>query len=505
MRSKVIGVLAIPLLLLGGASAVAAPTVPSVVQPPAAGPNAALRHVPDPVVPGTREGFELVGHDPLFARGMNAAPAIYGDYVYVGNRTDASEGHERTGVLVVDVSDPANPEVVNEIGAPNAGNIGETTRELRVWPAQKLLMVLGFTCSSAIHECSGVRVSSTIKFYDLTDPANPSLVSTYVPSRTPHEFYLWVDPKDAERALVYSSTPTNDLDFPNLIVTDISGAREGRFEEVAHFNPNAQFPEWARENRDVALHSVALDYAGTRIHLAYLGGGYLIADSSELARGEETPTIRLVTPVSHRVSYTNPGAHSAVRVPGRPYVVLTEEVYGDLLDELIGADEHGCPWGWLKVADVRDPRQPKVVGQFRLAENLQSYCETQPGQDPANTRRTSYSAHNPTVLPNLALVSWHSGGLQAVSLRDAVRPRQTGQYLPEPLPEVTTEDPALSAGTNRVVMWSYPIIKDGLIYITDIRNGLYILRYTGPVHESVDRISFLEGNSNLGDAGRLER
>ena len=33
--------------------------------------------------------FELVGHDPLMSRGMNAALAVHGDYAYVGNRSDA--------------------------------------------------------------------------------------------------------------------------------------------------------------------------------------------------------------------------------------------------------------------------------------------------------------------------------------------------------------------------------------------------------------------------------
>lgn len=176
------------------------------------------------------------------------------------------------------------------------------------------------------------------------------------------------------------------------------------------------------------------------------------------------------------------------------------------LDELIGADEHGCPWGWVKIADIRDPRQPEVVGRFRLRENTQAYCESPAGRDPRNTERTSYAAHNPTVLRNLALVSWHSGGLQAFSLRDPVRPRQTGYFLPTPLAGVATEDPALSEDAiNRVVVWSFPIIRDGLIYLTDIRNGLYILRYTGRGHAFVDRISFLEGNSNLGDAARIAR
>ena len=52
-------------------------------------------------------------------------------------------------------------------------------------------------------------------------------------------------------------------------------------------------------------------------------------------------------------------------------------------------------------------------------------------------------------------------------------------------------------------MESFPIVTHGLIYVVDIRNGLYILRYTGPRHRDVDRIDFLEGNSNLGDALRV--
>lgn len=149
------------------------------------------------------------------------------------------------------------------------------------------------------------------------------------------------------------------------------------------------------ETRDVALHSVGVNYSGTRRHLSYLGGGYLIADSNKLARGDARPRFRLITPVAHRVPYTNPGAHSAVKVPGRPYVVLTEEVYGDFLDELIGADEHGCPWGWVKIADVRDERQPEVVGEFRLRETLRPTASRQPDR----TRATPGGRATPHTTP----------------------------------------------------------------------------------------------------------
>ncbi|MGH8839742.1 MAG: hypothetical protein ACRDVO_10865 [Jiangellaceae bacterium] len=36
-------------------------------------------------------------------------------------------------------------------------------------------------------------------------------------------------------------------------------------------------------------------------------------------------------------------------------------------------------------------------------------------------------------------------------------------------------------------------------------NGLYILRYTGPRASELDQVSFLEGNSNLGDAIRIDK
>jgi hypothetical protein len=81
-----------------------------------------------------------------------------------------------------------------EIGPPNAGNVGETTRELRVWPQKKLLIVESSTCSSVIHACPGTQVTPTFRFFDLTDPTDRELILTYVPRqqdgrvRTPHEF-----------------------------------------------------------------------------------------------------------------------------------------------------------------------------------------------------------------------------------------------------------------------------------------------------------------------------
>ena len=461
--------------------------------------------IPSPV----SNNFELVGHSPLLSRGMNAAPAVHGDYVYVGSRTDGQPHHRNAGILVVNTSNPTAPEVVHEITTPDAAAVGETSRELRVWPQQNLLIVLNFSCSEILHACVNGNTTnnkSRITFFDIAgeNAAKPKLVATYTPSRIPHEFFLWVDPaKPTERALLFWTGPSTSTSQPNLVITDISNARGGTFAETTW---NATFP--ARklptgETEDRRLHSIGVSNDGTRAYLAFLGAGFLVLDTTQVAAGVEKPAITLLTQPRDRVAWANPGAHTAVKLWGRDVALVTDEVYGDALDPVTGQD-HGCPWGWVRTIDLGDETKPALMGEYKVEENTPTYCETTEGGHPLNTTFSSFSAHNPTLTPEIAFLTWHSAGLEAISLDDPAKPVRLGKFKPSPLPVVGTEDPALSGGVDKVVMWSYPIISNGLIYVVDVRNGLYILRYTGQGAGDVADIEFLEGNSNLGDALRFE-
>src|SRR5260370_33683291 len=118
-------------------------------------------------VPGTSRNFQLVGHNSLFDRGLNAAPAIFDHFLYAGNRTDGSSTcgvgdprgpgancpHPHPGILILDIANPSDPTIVGEIGPPFGGNVGISTRERRVWPQNQLLMGMNFRCSSVIHSC----------------------------------------------------------------------------------------------------------------------------------------------------------------------------------------------------------------------------------------------------------------------------------------------------------------------------------------------------------------
>jgi len=493
--------------------------------------------------PGTSLNFQLVGSNPLYARGMNAALTVYDHYLYVGNRTDGSSTcgigdprrdvdpnscpHPHPGILIADIADPTNPTVVGEIGAPHAGQVGITTRELRVWPQKKLLMVMTFRCSSVIHACpagTDTTFPFDIKFFDLTDPVHPTFISSYVPTSQagltvkPHEMYLWIDPQDPSRALLWLSTPSTSVSptRPNLMIVDISAVPSGgAVDEVAEGNWNQFFPGAdvaASYDFDLSLHSMTPSFDGTRTYLAYLRGGFGVLDTSKVANDQvpegavEDLNDDLLTPVPfptwgtgpHCEGHTAAGcaeSHSAVPLPGRPFALTIDEVYGSFT-----TPSFGWPWGWARLWNIAQPRRPHIVGEYKILENTTAYTPA-PGENEFN----SYSSHNPTLTRNLLFDSWHSGGEQAIDVSDPAAPVQVGWFSPTPLAAVANEDPALSRGPNKVVVWSFPIIRNGLIYVIDIRNGLYILRYTGPHADEAGGISFLEGNSNLGDAGAIAK
>ncbi len=458
--------------------------------------------------PAHQNGFQQVGHDGLGARGMNAALAVFDHYVYVGSRTDASAGHPNPGVIIVDARQPRHLRTVGQIKGPFEAQPYLTSRELRVIPDQKLLVVLNFKCSSVIHACAkppvGTTVASNFTFYDISRPAHPRYVSTYTPSEKPHEFFLWHDPHRAGRTLMYYTTPTNsisptenDATPANLVVTDVSKAKSGVFTDLARYNPNIRIAPFLRSaDEDDALHSLSLRYDGKRAYLAYLGSGMLVLDTREIAAGKAHPQLKLVTDPAKRPSWGNPGDHSEVKVPGRKYTLSTTEVYGTFT----GPDQH-CPWGWVRMIDIHNETAPKVVGTFKTTHNDPSKCA---GYSANTLDRSSYASHNPTLIgDDLALVTWHSDGLQAIDISNPTRPSSAGAFLPTPLAKVATEDPALGGGDSHVQAWSYPVVSDGLIYMVDIRNGLYVLRYHGAHGNPLKKIHLLEGNDNFGDAARF--
>jgi hypothetical protein len=449
---------------------------------------------------GAAGSFKQVGHEPLMNRGMNAAITISGDYAYIGSRTDG--GHEsglHGGLLVVDISKPHKPEVV---AGPLEARAGESSRELRVWQSQDVLIVLNTNCGvgDALHHCTQPSISN-IRFYDIggLNAKQPKLLNQF--DVDTHEFYLWQDPNDRDRALIFAGSASGTCAIRGgspscpFSVWDISPVVDGKAPVTLYSGlyPYSQVTTPVPKPRG-GLHSLTVSNDGSRAYYALLTGGFAVIDVSDFAAGAADPMPKPITLNESRPTWPGPGAHSAAKLWGRDWAWVSDEVYGTAT-----APGHGCPWGWTRMIDISDPKTPTVEAEYREPENDPSTCASW------NPPRTSYSAHNPTLTPHIGFSTWHSGGLQAISLARPEAPAQLAEFLPEPLKTVDLEDPRLSSdpdtGRNeKVVMWSYPILKDGLIYVVDLRNGLYVLKYRGPFSREVRKADFLDGNSNQGDA-----
>jgi hypothetical protein len=445
---------------------------------------------------GRRGSLRQVGHEPLLNRGMNAAIAVHEDYAYIGSRTDGGHAGPHGGILVVDISKPSRPKVV---AGPLDRMPGESTRELRVWQSQDMLIVLNTNCGvgPTLHHCTQSSISN-IRFYDIDGryAKRPQLLHEFKVDT--HEFFLWQDPADRDRALIFAGAAAGTCAVRGgapscpFSVWDISSVVDGQAPVTLY---SGVYPYEALTDKPRGgLHSLTISNDGSRAYYALLTGGFAIVDVSEFAAGTPGAQPRAITTNEARPVWPGPGAHSAVKLWGRDWAWVSDEVYGTAT-----AEGHGCPWGWTRMVDISDPTAPTVEAEYREPENDPRTCDTW------NPPRTSYSAHNPTLTPHIGFSTWHSGGMQAVSVARPDAPYQLAEFLPEPLETVDLEDPRLSSDPDtgrdeKVVMWSYAILKDGLIYVVDLRNGLYVLKYRGPFDREVRKARFLDGNSNQGDA-----
>jgi hypothetical protein len=431
-------------------------------------PAGAAAPLPVPSRYGTAKGFSLVGYTSLGKRGMNSPIAVAGSCVYVGDRS------ARNGIAIVDVRKPSRPKQVGTI-APTAG---ATQREIRADQRLGILVVMSYSLTTG-------GAGNTLKTYDVKNCTKPVLLSTVdFGPRSPHEFFLWKDPAHQGRALAYVAFT---LFSPDLMVYDLADPKAPRLAAV--YDLGADVADLRGGATGVTssnggyLHSVAVSDDGKQAYLSTWDFGMIVADTSTLAAG--SPGV--VVPGSAPLQYDG-NVHGAVKVPGKPYAVLVQEGYATTADAV--TKKGGCPFGWMRMADVSNPARPTLTGgEFKLREND---C------DRATALNGTFTSHNQTVFPNVALLPWYGGGLRAVDISDPKAPVEAGAFVPKPTFTPDYRDNRLYFRNDERwtgAMWSYPVVQNGLIYVVDIDLGLYVLRYTGKHAKEVSQAVFVEGNS----------
>jgi hypothetical protein len=176
--------------------------------------------------------------------------------------------------------------------------------------------------------------------------------------------YLWQDAKRPGRALLWISTPalTSDPAVPNMMIADISKvAAGGPVTEVTQGGWN-QLLSQRRERSPLQrqpVHPTRWPPPPTapRTYLAEEAREFLVLDTSAVADDTVSPgTVAslnndLVTDPANRPIWGNPlpgylkvcpEGHSSVPIPGRPYVLTTDEIFGTFTDRTFAAPGDGC-------------------------------------------------------------------------------------------------------------------------------------------------------------------
>jgi hypothetical protein len=280
-----------------------------------------LPEVMTAALPGTSQGFELVGHTALGEIGWHAAVTLYEHCAYVGNRRSDR-------AAIVDIGDPATPR---QIGSLSFG-AGAQPIELRVLPEHGVLVAADLG-------------NGRLLTFDVSDCAAPAPLGALDLPGAPHEFFLW---SDGDRALVFSAM--FDAAPPDLIVVDITEPAQPVI--VA---------EWSLEEEGIGglLHALSLAPDGRRAHLALWNGGVLVAEI-------DLPQIRLLRDGSGAVRPALfVAAHSAVPLGDSRYLLVTSELWR-------------CPFGEATIVNIADPARPYVVASLALPENR---CDDLPAED----------------------------------------------------------------------------------------------------------------------------
>jgi hypothetical protein len=168
--------------------------------------------------------MEVVGHTDLGGLGFNADVWVHDGFAYVGHWgfSDWNDGGEQrfcpsgdaSGVKVVDVGDPAEPEMVARLQNPP----GTSAEDVVVYTAENGPLAGRDIAAAGLQVCGGSRYDTSIArglmLWDVTDPTAPQelgLLDSGCCTRGVHEFEVRAR-AGLGRSFAYASVPASEYD-----------------------------------------------------------------------------------------------------------------------------------------------------------------------------------------------------------------------------------------------------------------------------------------------------
>ena len=383
--------------------------------------------LPEPYIKSMR----VVGHTRIYDRPGNLQMAWVDDCAYVSSSVQGVPGgidaeDPRSGLAVINVSDPENPRIVKLLRDRGAIQATETIHAV----AAKDRKVLVAGAYAGGNPMFGPDDPAWLNIYDVSDCADPKLMAEYQWPENAHTVTL-----SADGRRVYGTNQEEFTGRGGIQVLDISDLRNPRFLGKLGVTDNTG-KSWK-----FASHEISLSQDGRRIYAAVTDstggdmnpglkdgfslermspgvGGVYILDNSDIVDGKDNPTLRLLGTV------LGGGWHSVMpaRINGVPYLVGGDELFP-------------CPGTFPKIINIANESKPFIEGEFRLEMNHPENCPDASGDGhmaalalPAATLH--YNDVDNAENTRFGLFNFTAAGLRVADLSDPANPVEVAYFRP---------------------------------------------------------------------------
>ncbi|HWK25928.1 MAG TPA: hypothetical protein VNS09_05155 [Solirubrobacter sp.] len=345
----------------------------------------------------------------------------------------------RTGLYIVDVKDPWNPEVITYHWVP-AGHTATCINDCRylwsVGPANNGSKVAGQPQDGAgvLHpEWTGVPSFVT----DVRDPAHP---------------YTYANPVDMKRNNNTTAyTHSVDVDENGVVWTSGFGGIRGYYTNGLHTDPTTGQQRWASATDPVPYAGGSVPSLESSAQYAQYSIEHNMYHRTQAASDTSSPT---VTTADGRTIKKSDLAY----ITQENTVSCTSTSGGGAGRFVIAnlADSYGGK-AWESQWDASDPSKRYFL------EKLGDYS---PKDLPGSNNGAGCSAHWFTVVGDMVAIAFYGQGTRVLDVSDPTNIAQAGYIR---IPAVSGQQPANNASA---AYW-----HNGYIYVADYSRGVDVLRY----------------------------
>jgi len=452
---------------------------------------------------------ELVGFNDLQGRSCYQPLVVHQDgrqIAYCGHHAGTALNPmtgqmESNGTSLVDVTDPRNPKYLAHIPGP-AGSIDaggsqmtrvcsgdvlpSSSKEERERKHGKWYLLRTHGNSSGV-----TNPIESQEIYDVTDPANPSLLKTIVGGLSNTHKNWWEC--DTGIAYLVANIPSEGWrhsgSIQHLKIYNLHDPENPEY--IRDFGLVGQQPAtWIQPAGAPAsegpvtppsgIHGPISGYpAKDRVYMAYgvgSNGVVQIVDRKKLLEGDPkdvfTPQISFFT----LPGLTTQGGHTSFPIlKGKQDALLVVSEEGGNMCTPRATHTHHVAW----LYDITDETNPTLLSTLSVPENPGDFCN-KGGRFGAHASTESF--YQP-YYGRLAIISWFNAGVRVWDIRDPANPVPVAYFIPA-RNDNTFQNCATINGVqvckNAIQTNNVELDSRGLIYLADrAGSGMHIVRLTG--------------------------